>query len=257
MNIATIGGLFITFAVLIIGIFIGGNAYFLYVDIPSILIVIVGSFGTMITMSSLYTILREFPNYCKVAMSPDEDNFEVIITILVGFAENARKEGLLSLDDAVNDLDDAFLRNGMRMIVDGTDPAIVKKTLYAQQSKTEERHEMGSNFFGRWASIAPAFGLIGTLLGLIGLLSNLNDVASLGPNMAVALITTLYGSLLANAWLIPFQRKLEDKSRNEMLKLDIMVEGIMGIAGGENPKIMEMKLYSFLAPRLRPANLGE
>lgn len=257
MDIATLGGLVATFVLVLLGILIGGNSLSLYIDYPSLLIVIGGSFAAMVTMSPMEVITKNFIRYCKIAMNLQPNNYEVVITQLVGFAETARKEGLLSLDDAVNDIDDPFLRNGMRMVVDGTDPAIVKKMLYSQQSKTEDRHGSGIDFFGRWASLGPAFGMIGTLLGLIGLLANLSDAASLGPNMAVALITTLYGSLLANAWLIPFQRKLEDRNADEMLRYDIMIEGVMGIAGGENPKILETKLYSFLAPSMRPANLGE
>ncbi len=257
MDIATLAGLVSTFALVIIGILIGGNAMTLYIDLPSFLIVIGGSFAAMVTASPLEVITKKFVQYCKIANNLQPNNYEIVITQLVGFAESARREGLLSLDDAVNDLEDPFLRNGMRMIVDGTDPAIVKKMLYAQQSKTEERHAGGIAFFGRWAALGPAFGMIGTLMGLVGLLANLSDAASLGPNMAVALITTLYGSLLANAWLIPYQNKLEDRNSDEMLRYDIMVEGVMGIAGGENPKILETKLYSFLAPSMRPANLGE
>ncbi|WGK68972.1 MotA/TolQ/ExbB proton channel family protein [Candidatus Haliotispira prima] len=257
MDIATLAGLVSTFALIIIGILIGGNSMSLYVDAPSLLIVVGGSFAAMVTASPLDVITKNFMQYCRIVSNLQPNNYEVTITQMVGFAESARKEGLLSLDDAVNDIEDPFLRNGMRMIVDGTDPAIVKKMLYAQQSKTEERHASGAAFFGRWAALGPAFGMIGTLLGLIGLLANLSDAASLGPNMAVALITTLYGSLLANAWLTPFQNKLEDRNSDEMLKYDIMVEGIIGIAGGENPKILETKLYSFLPPSMRPSNLGE
>ena len=255
MDLATIAGLLSTFALMIIGILIGGNSMSLYVDIPSILIVLGGSFAAMVTASPLEVITKKFLQYCKVASQLQQNNYEVIITQLIGFAESARKEGLLSLDDAVSDIEESFLRNGMRMIVDGTDPAIVKKMLYAQQSKTEDRHAAGIAFFGRWASLGPAFGMIGTLLGLIGLLANLSDAASLGPNMAVALITTLYGSVLANAWLIPFQNKLEDRNADEMLKYDIMTEGILGIAGGENPKILETKLYSFIPPNMRPSSI--
>ena len=257
MDIATLAGLVFTFAFMIVGILIGGNSMSLYIDAPSLLIVIGGSFAAMVTASPLEVITKNFVQYCKIVGNLQSNNYEITITQLIGFAESSRKEGLLSLDDAVNDIEDSFLRNGMRMIVDGTDPAIVKKMLYAQQSKTEERHASGAAFFGRWAMLGPAFGMIGTLLGLVGLLANLSDAASLGPNMAVALITTLYGSLLANAWLIPFQNKLEDRNADEMLKYDIIIEGIMGIAGGENPRILEIKLYSFLAPSMRPENLEE
>ncbi|MEM9423248.1 MAG: MotA/TolQ/ExbB proton channel family protein [Spirochaetota bacterium] len=257
MDIATLAGLVSTFGLVIVGILVGGSSLTLYLDAPSLLIVIGGSFATMVTSSPLEVITKNFIQYCRIVGNLQSNNYEVTITQLVGFAESARKEGLLSLDDAVNDIEDHFLRSGMRMIVDGTDPAIVKKMLYAQQSKTEERHASGAAFFSRWATVGPAFGMIGTLLGLIGLLANLSDAASLGPNMALALITTLYGSLLANGWLIPFQNKLEDRNADEMLKFDIMVEGMMGIAGGENPKILETKLYSFLAPSMRPSSLGD
>ena len=145
-----------------------------------------------------------------------------------------------------------FLRSGMRLVLDGTDSSLVKALMYAQMNKIDERHEIGAGFFGKWASIAPAFGMIGTLIGLIGMMANLDDISSVGPNLAVAMITTLYGSLMANMFLIPVQNKLEERNANEMLKLELMLEGTLSVQGGENPKILEQKLYCFLPPNLRP-----
>ena len=257
MDIATIGGLTATLLTIIISILIGGNAFSLYLDLPSVFIVVVGSYTSMMTASPMARAASGWLKILQIATRLQPINYEVIITQLVGFAETARKEGLLSLDDAVNDIEDLFLRSGMRLVVDGTDPGIVKSLMYSQMSKIEERHSIGSSFFGKWASIAPAFGMIGTLLGLIGMMANLDDISSVGPNLAVAMITTLYGSLMANMFLIPIQAKLEERNADEMLKLELMMEGTLSVQAGENPKILEQKLYSFLAPSLRPKNLGD
>lgn len=253
MDIATVGGLAGSFVIFIIVLFIGGNDPALYFDAPSILITVIGSFCAVLMGSPLGRITGDLAKYLKIVFNLQPINMEIIITQIVGYSETARKEGLLSLDDAVNDIEDEFIRNGMRMVVDGTDSEIVKKILYAEMAKMGERHETGIAFFSKWSSLAPAFGMIGTLIGLVGMMANLDDLSSVGPNMAVALITTLYGSMLANMVLIPMSSKLEDRNSNEMLMREIVIEGILSIQSGDNPKLLEQKLYSFLPPAVRPS----
>jgi chemotaxis protein MotA len=192
--------------------------------------------------------------YMNIALKvPVFQNKMELINQLVSFADNARKEGLLSLDDTLNDVEDVFLQGGLRLVVDGTDPDVIKRILYTNLDQVESRHEDGIGLFSKWAKLAPAFGMIGTLLGLIGMMANLEDTASIGPNMAIALVTTLYGSVFANLILAPIQFKLEDRHKEEMQIKEIMVQGILSIQSGDNPRILEDKLLTFLPPSERPA----
>ena len=256
MDIATIGGIFGGFLLIIGSIIAAGNSISLYIDIASVIIVVFGSFAAMIVASPMQRALG-FIKFLNIAMNVQVYNKEAIITQLVTFADNARKEGLLSLDDALNDVEDEFLRGGLRLVVDGTDPDVIKKILYGNVSMIDSRHQEGIDFFGNWSKIAPAFGMIGTLLGLIGMMANLEDTASIGPNMAVALVTTLYGSILANLVLMPLQIKLDDRNKEELLVKEIMIQGILSIQSGDNPRILEDKLYTYLPPAERPQKGGE
>jgi chemotaxis protein MotA len=255
MDIATIGGFAAGMILLVLSIITAGNPLNLFIDTTSFLIVILGSFAALIAANPLSRSLGMM-KFLKVAFNLQVFNKDELIRQLVAFSESARKEGLLSLDDALNDVEDEFMKGGMRLVVDGTDPDVIKKVLYTNLNQIEARHMKGIDFVAGWGSLAPAFGMIGTLLGLIGMMANLEDTASVGPNMAVALITTLYGSLFANLFVIPLKMKLEDRNAEEMLVKEIMIEGILSIQSGDNPRILEQKLYTFLAPADRPTGGG-
>lgn len=256
MDIATLGGigfgLFLVFAAFILN----GNAVGGLIDITSFVVVIFGSFAGVTVASPLSRVLG-FIKYLRIATRvPEFQNKMELINTLVRFSDSARKEGLLSLDDSLSEVEEDFLRSGLRLVVDGTDPDVIKRILYTNLDQVESRHEDGIALFERWAKLAPAFGMIGTLLGLIGMMANLEDTASIGPNMAVALITTLYGSLFANLILSPVQFKLEDRHKEEMQIKEIMVQGILSIQSGDNPRILEDKLLTFIPPAERPAHSG-
>ena len=253
MDIATLGGMGFGL-ILIVGAFvIAGNNIGGLVDITSLIVVIFGSFAAVVAASPLSRALG-FMQYLNIALRvPVFQNKMELINQLVQFSDNARKEGLLSLDDSLNEVEDDFLRGGLRLVVDGTDPDVIKRILYTNLDQVEARHEDGIGLFQRWAKLAPAFGMIGTLLGLIGMMANLEDTSSIGPNMAVALVTTLYGSIFANLILSPIQFKLEDRHKEEMQIKEIMVQGILSIQSGDNPRILEDKLLTFLPPSERPS----
>ncbi len=255
MDIATIGGFAGGMILLVLSIIVSGNSLALFVDTASFLIVIIGSLMGVMAANPLARTLGMM-KFLKVAFNIQVFNKDELIRQLVAFSESARKEGLLSLDDALNDVEDDFMKGGMRLVVDGTDPDVIKKVLYTNLNQIEGRHQKGIDFVAGWNTLAPAFGMIGTLLGLIGMMANLEDTASVGPNMAVALITTLYGSLFANLFLTPLRMKLEDRNADEMLVKEIMIEGILSIQSGDNPRILEQKLYTFLPPTERPAGGG-
>ncbi len=256
MDIASIAGMLLGTALILFGIIDGGAGLKIYWSLGSLVIVMGGSFAGMLVASPISRI-TSLGKVFKVFMNNQIFNKEEIISQLVAFSESARKEGLLSLDDALNDVEDDFLRGGMRLVVDGSDPDVIKSVLYSDLDKIEGRHQKGIDFFGNWATLGPAFGMIGTLVGLIGMMANLEDISSVGKNMGVALITTFYGSILANLFLIPIQKKLVDKHQDEILVKEIMVEGILSIQAGDNPRILEQKLYTFLSPEERPVGGGE
>lgn len=163
----------------------------------------------------------------------------------------ARKEGLLALEEAGNNIEDEFLKKGIMLIVDGTDPELVRNIMETELISLEERHAQRITFWQNWAGMGPAWGMIGTLVGLVNMLKQLDDMAMIGPNMAVALLTTLYGSLIANWICIPISFKLKNNSSIEVKMKEVMVEGLLSIQAGENPRVIEEKLKSFLSPEVR------
>jgi chemotaxis protein MotA len=189
--------------------------------------------------------------YVNITLREPSYPLEQTISSLISFSERARREGLLVLEDEVEDVQDEFLKNGIQLVVDGTDPEIIKTVLFNDVAQLEQRHEAGAKLFGDWGLLAPAFGMIGTLAGLIAMLTNLDDPDAIGSGMALALITTMYGSILANLILIPIKNKLTDRHNDEMLLREIMIEGILSIQAGDNPNILKYKLVSFLDPNRR------
>lgn len=178
------------------------------------------------------------------------DQTEVIKKI-IELSNVARKEGLLALEDAASDLDDAFMKKGIFLIVDGTEPDLVRAILETELTCIEDRHKKVSSFWETIAAMGPAWGMIGTLIGLINMLKHLEDVSTVGPNMSTALITTFYGSLLANWLAIPVATKLKANNAEEVTVKEVVIEGLLSIQAGENPRVIEEKLKSFLAPAER------
>jgi len=174
-----------------------------------------------------------------------------MIKNIIDLSNVARKEGLLSLEEAASDLDEPFLKKGILLVVDGTDPDLVRAILETELISVEERHKKVIGFWDTVATMGPAWGMIGTLLGLIAMLKDLNDPSSIGPAMALALITTLYGSLLANWLATPIANKLRVNNAAEMQQKEVMIEGLLSIQAGENPRVIEEKLKSFLSPKDR------
>lgn len=221
-------------------------------DIPSVLITIVGSLMCMLTMSDsigdFFNSLKSFLLTVKVTESSNEGE---TIHKIIDLANVARKEGLLQLEEVAGEIDDDFLKKGIMLIVDGTDQELVSSILETELDCIEQRHNKVIGFWDNLAAMGPAWGMIGTLIGLINMLKLLDDPSSIGPNMAVALITTLYGSLLANWLAIPVATKLRAKNKKEIMMKEVMCEGILSIQAGENPRVIEEKLKSFLAPGAR------
>ena len=256
MDLGTIAGIGGGFAMIFFGILTSGGAISSYVNIPSLIMVLGGSFTAMLVANPLSRMLG-FVRYFKIAMNMPNYEEAKMIANLVSFSEKARREGLLALEDDLEEVEEDFLRKGIQLVVDGTDPEVIKSILYNDLNQMQERHQIGINIFGLWGTIAPAFGMIGTLAGLIAMLANMQDTSAIGSGMALALITTMYGSIFANLVFIPIRAKLEDRDKAESVVREIMIEGILSIQSGDNPRILEQKLVSFLPPDQREAVLAE
>ncbi|MGB1717372.1 MAG: motility protein A [Candidatus Latescibacterota bacterium] len=219
-------------------------------NIPSVLIVIGGTIMATLASNPLAQVGGFLSVYLKTiktsATSPNE-----LIEKIVGFAETARREGILALEQAVEEANDEFLSGGIRLAVDGTEPDLIMDILETELLYIEERHNQASEMIARAAEMAPAFGMIGTLVGLVLMLKDMSDPAAIGP--AMALLTTLYGSIIANVFLNPIAAKLKIYSKEEVLSKRMIIEGIMAIQQGDNPRIVEHKLSVFLPPSLRPS----
>lgn len=250
MDLTTVIGCIITWLLVLSAMVSGGNPQ-AYIDFPSILITMGGTIGAMIT-SSPSDRLKSFFGTLKCAFFTARTDIITLVQTIVSFAEKARREGLLSLEANTAELtDNEFLRKSIQLVVDGTDPELVRAILDTEIGILESRHSANKSLLDTGAELAPAFGMIGTLIGLIAMLGDLTDVEKLGPGMAVALITTMYGSMMANMFFIPMSKKLASRSEEEILSLELMVEGVLSIQAGENPRIVEEKLKVYLPPKLR------
>ncbi|TDY44510.1 chemotaxis protein MotA [Alicyclobacillus sacchari] len=246
MDLATILGLVIAVVGLVGGYVMDKGALGALIQPPAMLIVFGGTIGATLLsnkMKSFTSIIR----YLRIAfMSPKRDPRETIEQ-LVDLATMARREGILALEDHVDSFEDPFIRNGIRLIVDGIDPELVKEMLETEISYIEQRHEVGINLFESAAGFAPTMGIIGTVMGLVHVLGSLSDVSKLGPEIATAFIATLYGVASANVFWMPIGNKLRVRSHEEILEREMSVEGILSIQAGENPNVLRQKLMSFLA----------
>ena len=217
-------------------------------DPPSVFITLGGSICCMMIQAKGFP---EFINSFKsisIALKKKELNQADAIKNIIDLSNVARKEGLLALEEAANSIEDDFLKKGIMLIVDGTDPELVRNIMQTELDAVDTRHNEKIGFWANWGGMGPAWGMIGTLIGLVNMLYNMDDMSSIGPNMAVALLTTLYGSLLSNWICIPVSFKLKMKNDDEITMKQIMVEGLLSIQAGENPRVIEEKLKSFLSP---------
>ena len=216
-----------------------------FVDVPSMAITIGGTIGVMM-ISFPAGAFRKIGSHLKIIVRPYAFNPAQSISQIVGLATEARMKGLLSLEDKLNEIDEPFLHNSLMLVVDSVDSEKVRKAMETELEQLDERHALDRRFYEKAASYAPAFGMIGTLVGLILMLGNMSDVDALAKGMAVALITTLYGSLLANIIFLPMASKLKARHEEEFLCKQLVMEGVLAIQEGENPKFIEEKLFKLL-----------
>ena len=261
MDIATLIGMLVCFGLVIFGIIsekTGFNfgAISNFIDLNSVYITIGGTISCMLMSCEMKEFVNNLKSYTLIFKVPKLNTTEMI-TKIIDLSNVARKEGLLSLEEAAGDIDDAYLKKGILLIVDGTDPELVRAIMETELSSIESRHNKVITFWEQFASMGPAWGMIGTLIGLVNMLYNMSDAASIGPAMAVALLTTMYGSLIANWICLPATFKMKKNNAAETMIKEIMIEGLLSIQAGENPRVIEEKLKSFLSPQARAAATTE
>jgi chemotaxis protein MotA len=253
VDIASIIGLIGCFIIVIVGIVTGDLGFAAlpnFFQRSSIFITFGGTLFVVLASYSLKDFISGLKSIILVFKIPIIDEAATIRNI-IDLSNVARKEGLLSLEEAANNLEDEFLKKGILLIVDGTDPELVRAILETELACIENRHKKTIGFWDTMGAMGPAWGMIGTLIGLVNMLKNLEDASTIGPNMATALLTTLYGSLLANWICAPVASKLKSNNDSEIVLKEVMIEGLLSIQAGENPRVIEEKLKSFLSPQQR------
>ncbi len=249
MDVATLLGLVISFALMIMAI-TSGSSLLIFIDFPSMMIVGGGTLGAVLVHYPYHEVFRAF-SIARKAFFVKELTLLQILELMIGFSGKARKEGLLSLETAAKDVEDPFLVKGLQLAADGHEPSALEQMLVREIDYIRDRHESGAEIFAAMGAYAPAMGMIGTLIGLVQMLQTMDDPSTIGPAMAVALLTTFYGAVAANILFIPLSGKLKTRSQFELLKKELIVAGMTSILAGENPRIMEQKLHSYLSPKER------
>lgn len=258
MDIASIIGLIACLGLMIFGMVFGKSfaTVVSFLHAPSALITFGGALCCIMASYSMQAFVGGLKSIALI-FKTSAMNVPEIIQKIIDLSNVARKEGLLSLEEAASDIDDEFLKKGILLIVDGTDPELVRAIMETELVSVEGRHKEKIGFWENLGAMGPAWGMIGTLIGLILMLKDLSDLAAVGPNMATALITTFYGSVLANWICAPVATKLKGKNDEEMMVKEIEIEGLLSIQAGENPRVIEEKLKSFLAPADRGSSGDE
>lgn len=250
MDIATVVGLFLGSFLLLYAI--GFSSLKFFIDVPSIVMVFGGVMSSILINFPMSTVINTV-KYIGRAFSEKPIDLAAIIEQMVGFAQTARRDGLLALEGKLAELQDPFLLRGIQMVIDGVSPENVRSIMTIDLEQMATRHGQGKSVVDALGAAAPAFGMVGTLVGLVLMLQNLSDPSALGPGMAVALITTFYGAVLANLVFLPIAGKLSNKNSSEVLSRMLMIEGIIAIQGGENPNVIRERLFSFMSPSKRPS----
>ena len=250
MNLSAVLGLVLGVACLIFGILVAGGSVLMFWDAPSVIVTVGGGFCALM-VAYPFASLAQMPGLMKMVIFPSKFNLTVMIVTLVSFSEKTRREGLLSLDDDLEALDEPFLKKGLQLVVDATDPELVRAIMEIEIDEMANRHDSNKKIFDDFAGLAPSFGMIGTLMGLVLMLVNLNDKSMVGPYLAVAIITTFYGAVLAYLVFTPMAANLDTQTGEEVLMKNMILMGILSIQAGENPRILKEKLVSFLPPVMR------
>ncbi len=252
MDLSTALGMALMIGLILTAILMGGMGMGPYIDIPSVAIVCGGTLGSIFAAFP-FAAVKTALVAGKTTLKPVPVDPAATVKLLEELSQRARREGLLSLEEAAEQADDEFLKRGLRMMVDGHEPSAIESVLFGEIDKIDERHKASIAVYDAVAAYAPGMGLIGTLVGLVQMLQNMSDPTAIGPAMAVALLTTFYGAILANVFGTPLANKLKQRNTEEIAQKELTAQGLMSILGGENPRFMVERLNATLPPAIRAA----
>ena len=247
MDLGTLVGLIGGTACSVFCIFTSGGTIVTSVDITSVFMTIGGSYCALMRNCSLRECIQVFSIMGRTFRTECYGEVK-LVEKLYELSEKARREGILSLEEVISELEDKFLQSGLRLVVDGTDAEIIRNLMENELNAMNERHAKWCKMIDAWSKLAPGFGMLGTVLGLIAMMKNLEDKSRIGPNMAVALVTTFYGAIMANFLFTPMMGKLVNKDAEETRIREMVIEGVLSIQAGDNPRILLVKLTSYLNP---------
>ena len=249
MDIATLIGILVSFGLVIVSIIVGGDGSW-FLNAPSLMIVGGGTMGATLLAYPLADVLSVFRVVKNVFMHKSQVVSE-LVPLISEFAKKARQEGILSFETQLDKIENTFLVQGIQMAIDGMESSSIEEVMTTEIIYLEERHRLGSEIFRTMGTFAPAVGMLGTIIGLVQMLMQMEDPSQIGPPMAVALLTTFYGTLLANLVFLPIAGKLKTRSKQEILIKQMVLEGVISIQSGDNHRVVEQKLKAFIAPRVR------
>lgn len=258
-DILTPIGILLGLFMIVFGIFSSSGemrSFLAFIQLASIFIVFGGVFAAIMINFNTDQV-KLMGKVVKESFTKNNYNLEELISLFEKLSERARREGLLSLENELEEVKDRFIRKGILLAIDGIEPEVIQDIMNAEIIAMEERHEKGRRILEKAGEYAPAWGMIGTLIGLILMLNDLNDPTTLGPQMAVALLTTFYGSVMANLIFLPMAGKLESKTEEEVFIKQIVIEGVIGVQSGQNPRILKEKLTAFLSDDMRKRSKNE
>ena len=250
MDLSSLIGILLAFALILVSILMAGASITVFIDYPSLMVVVGGAIAATMICFPLKSLLS-FPKVGLKVFFNKTANIAELIQQIVSLGETARRDGLLALEGRLDEIDDSFIRAGVQMAVDGTRPEVIEEILRTEMAAVAARHRDGKGMLDQTGRFAPAFGMIGTLMGLIIMLGNMSDPSSIGKGMAVALITTLYGAIVSNAIFLPAAEKLSFINKAELTAMEVTIRGIMAIQSGENPRVIEQQLSTYLPPSAR------
>lgn len=249
MDIATFFGITVAGGLVVISIIMGGSGAW-FVNYPSLMIVVGGTMGATLLAYPLNEVLSVF-KVAKNAFFHKTQSIQKLVPLMTELAKKARQEGILSFESQVKTIEDKFLASGLQMAIDGMESTSIDEILTTEIQFLEERHRLGAEIFTTMGTFAPAIGMLGTIIGLVQMLMQMEDPSQIGAPMAVALLTTFYGTLMANLMFLPVAQKLKTRSKNEVLIKQMVLEGVISIQSGDNHRIVEQKLKAFIAPNAR------
>lgn len=250
MDLATVAGLVLAWTALFVALILEGGAIGELFNLPALVLVVFGTIGATLVGTSTRTIMS-VPSILRSALRKNDVDLVENIDAIVAFARKARRDGVLALEEAAGGVDNPFLKKGVELIVDGTPSIMVRELLETEVVAMQERHKVGETVFATLGGFSPTLGIIGTVMGLISMLAQLNEPGKMGHAIAAAFTATLYGVAFANLIYLPIAGKLKRKTAEEVVAYEMIIEGIMSIQAGDNPRIVEMRMMAFLPPKLR------